>query len=44
MEEASSKKAPTEKFMTKFAKYYTSIVVFLALIIAVLNMRVIAAG
>uniref|UniRef100_UPI0004A39275 heavy metal translocating P-type ATPase n=1 Tax=Thermoanaerobacter sp. A7A TaxID=1350366 RepID=UPI0004A39275 len=36
IEEASSKKAPTEKFMTKFAKYYTSIVVFLALIIAVI--------
>lgn len=36
IEEASSKKAPTEKFMTKFAKYYTPIVVFLALIIAVI--------
>ncbi|MGE5474215.1 MAG: heavy metal translocating P-type ATPase [Ignavibacteriales bacterium] len=36
VENASSKKAPTEKFITKFAKYYTPIVVLLALIIAVI--------
>jgi Cd2+/Zn2+-exporting ATPase len=28
---ASSKKAPTEKFITKFARYYTPVVVFVAL-------------
>lgn len=31
VEEATSKKAKTEKFITKFAKYYTPIVCFLAL-------------
>ncbi len=31
VENAASKKAPTEKFMTKFARYYTPIVVFIAL-------------
>lgn len=31
---ASSKKAPTENFITKFAKYYTPIVVFSALALA----------
>lgn len=31
VENASSKKAPTEKFITKFARYYTPIVVFIAL-------------
>jgi len=44
IEEASSKKAPTEKFMTKFAKYYTPIVVFLALIIAVIPPLIIPAA
>lgn len=34
VEESSQKKAKTERFITKFAKYYTPIVVFLALIIA----------
>ncbi len=36
VEEATSKKAKTEKFITKFAKYYTPIVCFLALALAVL--------
>ena len=35
VQEATSKKAKTEKFITKFAKYYTPIVCFLALAIAV---------
>ncbi len=34
VENASNKKAKTENFITKFSKYYTPIVVFLALIIA----------
>ena len=36
VENASSKKAETEKFITTFARYYTPIVVFSALLIAVL--------
>jgi Cd2+/Zn2+-exporting ATPase len=36
VENASSKKAETEKFITKFAKYYTPIVVILAVAIAIL--------
>lgn len=36
VENASSKKAEAEKFITKFARYYTPIVVILALIISVL--------
>ncbi|RKD30048.1 heavy metal translocating P-type ATPase [Thermohalobacter berrensis] len=36
VQKASSKKAPTEKFITKFARYYTPVVVFLALFIAIL--------
>ncbi len=36
VENASSKKAPTEKFITKFAKYYTPAVVFLALAVAII--------
>jgi len=36
VEYASSKKAPTEKFITRFARYYTPVVVLLALIIALL--------
>lgn len=36
VENASSKKAKTEKFITKFSKYYTPIVVALAVIIAIL--------
>ena len=35
VENASSKKAESEKFITKFARYYTPIVVFLALGVAV---------
>ncbi|MCH5171743.1 MAG: cadmium-translocating P-type ATPase [Erysipelotrichales bacterium] len=35
VENASSKKAKTEQFITKFAKYYTPIVVMLALILAI---------
>ena len=34
VENAASKKAPTEKFITKFAKYYTPAVVFGAFILA----------
>lgn len=34
VENASSKKAKTEKFITRFAKYYTPIVVLLAIILA----------
>ena len=36
VESASSKKAETEKFITKFAKYYTPLVVFAAIGIAVI--------
>jgi Zn2+/Cd2+-exporting ATPase len=36
VENASSKKAATEKFITKFARYYTPAVVFLSLAVAVL--------
>eukprot|EP00831_Metopus_contortus_P030651 TRINITY_DN25092_c0_g1_i9.p2 TRINITY_DN25092_c0_g1~~TRINITY_DN25092_c0_g1_i9.p2 ORF type:complete len:505 (-),score=51.69 TRINITY_DN25092_c0_g1_i9:175-1689(-) len=36
VENASSKKAKTEKFITQFSKYYTPIVVFLAIAIAVI--------
>lgn len=36
VENASSKKAPTEKFITKFAKYYTPVVVFIALAVAII--------
>lgn len=36
VEEATSKKAKTEKFITKFAKYYTPIVCFLALALAII--------
>lgn len=36
VENASSKKAPTENFITKFARYYTPIVVFAALSLAVI--------
>ena len=35
VENASSKKAPAENFITKFARYYTPIVVSLALVLAV---------
>lgn len=36
VQNASSKKAPTENFITKFARYYTPIVVFAALALAVI--------
>jgi Cd2+/Zn2+-exporting ATPase len=36
VENATSKKAETEKFITKFARYYTPVVVFLSLAVAVL--------
>lgn len=36
VENASSRKAPTEKFITKFARYYTPLVVFVALALAVI--------
>ena len=36
VENASSKKADTEKFITRFARYYTPVVVFLSLAVAVL--------
>jgi Zn2+/Cd2+-exporting ATPase len=36
VENASSKKAETEKFITTFAKYYTPVVVFSALLLAVI--------
>lgn len=36
VENASSKKAPVEKFITKFARIYTPIVVFLAVLIAMI--------
>ena len=35
VENASNKKAPTEKFITKFSKVYTPIVVFIAIIVAI---------
>lgn len=35
VENAASKKAPTEKFITKFAKYYTPAVVLVAVLLAV---------
>ncbi|MEX0270429.1 heavy metal translocating P-type ATPase [Leptolyngbyaceae cyanobacterium UHCC 1019] len=36
VENATSKKADTEKFITKFARYYTPVVVFLSLAVAIL--------
>lgn len=36
VENASSKKAETEKFITRFARYYTTVVVFLSLAVAIL--------
>ncbi len=36
VENASSKKADTEKFITRFARYYTPVVVFISLAIAIL--------
>jgi len=42
VENAGSKKAPTEKFITRFARYYTPIVVFSALFIAIVPPLVVA--
>lgn len=42
VQNASSKKAPTENFITKFARYYTPTVVFVALGLAVLPPLLIA--
>lgn len=36
VENASSKKAPTENFISKFSKYYTPVVVYIALAVAIL--------
>lgn len=36
VENASNKKAPTEKFITKFAKVYTPIVVIVAIVVAII--------
>jgi len=36
VQNASSRKAPTEKFITKFARFYTPIVVFGALALAII--------
>ena len=36
VENASAKKADTEKFITRFARYYTPVVVFLSLAVAIL--------
>ena len=36
VENASSKKADTEKFITRFARYYTPVVVFISLAVAIL--------
>lgn len=38
VEEAQSKKAPVERFITRFAKYYTPVVIFLAVLIVILPM------
>ncbi|ADY55822.1 cadmium-translocating P-type ATPase [Syntrophobotulus glycolicus DSM 8271] len=42
VQNASSKKAPTENFITKFARYYTPFVVFAALALAVIPPLLIA--
>lgn len=42
VENAGSKKAPTENFITRFARYYTPIVVFSALAIALVPPMIIA--
>lgn len=36
VENAASKKAPTERFITRFAKYYTPVVIVIALFIAIM--------
>lgn len=42
VENAGNKKAPTEKFISKFARYYTPAVVFLAVLLAILPPLLIA--
>ncbi|EGT3616464.1 cadmium-translocating P-type ATPase [Clostridium perfringens] len=42
VENAGNKKSPTEKFITKFARYYTPVVVFSALALAVIPPLVIS--
>ena len=42
VENAGSKKAPTEKFITKFSKYYTPVVVIAAVILAIVPPLVIS--
>lgn len=37
VEDANSRKSKSEKFMTKFAKYYTPIVVIIAVILAIIS-------
>ncbi len=44
VENASAKKAPTENFITKFARYYTPIVVILALVVAFVTPLVLGEG
>ncbi|MGG7142085.1 heavy metal translocating P-type ATPase [Clostridium nigeriense] len=44
VENASNKKAPTEKFITKFARYYTPIVVFSAIALAIIPPLVLRDG
>ncbi len=44
VENASSRKAPMEKFITKFARIYTPIVVFAALFLAILPPLIIEGG
>lgn len=41
VENASNKKAKSEKFITKFAKYYTPVVVILAIILAIIPLLII---
>lgn len=42
VQNATSKKAPTENFITKFARYYTPVVVFIALTLAIIPPLVIS--
>ncbi len=44
VQNASSRKAPTENFITKFARYYTPVVVFAALALAIIPPLVIEAA
>ena len=44
VENASAKKAKTEKFITKFTRYYTPIVVFLAIGLAIVPPLIIGSG